>query len=75
MSEYFCKKCDTNKHIKFGVEVIPQDEAKPDGDVYCIRVNAVCHRCGDWISVDVTDSMDDFFDYFGPNRDEGTLRL
>ena len=75
MSEYFCKKCGTNEHISFGVEVIPMDKEKPEGDVYAIYVDAVCDGCGDWISVDVTPNMADFFDYFGPNRDEGTLML
>ena len=73
--EFFCKKCGTNEHIGFGVEVVPMDEAKPNGEVYSIRVNAVCDGCGDWISVDVTGAMGDFFDYFGESRDEGTLRL
>ena len=75
MTEYICKKCETNEHIRFGVKVIPMDEAKPYGDVHSIWVNAVCDGCGDWISVDVTDSMADFFDYFGDCRDEGTLKL
>ena len=75
MTEYICKRCGTNKHIRFGVEVIPMDKAKPYGDVHSIWVNAVCDCCGDRIIVDVTDGMADFFDYFSQNRDEGTLLL
>lgn len=75
MTEYFCKKCGTGEHIEFAVEVVPEDESKPTGDVHSIWVNAACGGCGDWICVDVTSAMADFFDYFGENRDEGTLRL
>lgn len=71
MSEYICEKCGTNEYIKFGVEVIPMNEDEPQGEVHSIRVNAVCDGCGDWISVDVTPDMADFFDYFRQNRDEG----
>ena len=74
MSVYICKKCGTHENIRFAVELIPENEDMPD-DVWAGRVNAVCSGCGDWISVDVTSAMADFFEYFGPNRDEGTLML
>ena len=74
MSVYTCKKCGTHENIRFGVELMPENDETPN-DVLTVRVNAVCSGCGDWISVDVTSAMDDFFEYFGPNRDEGTLRL
>lgn len=74
MSKYICKKCGTHENIEFSVELIPESKDTPD-DVATVWVYAECTGCGDWITVDVTDAMDDFFEYFGPNRDEGTLML
>ena len=74
MSVYTCKKCGTHKNIRFTVELIPENGDTPN-DVWAVYVDASCSGCGDWISVDVTSAMADFFDYFGPNRDDGTLML
>ena len=74
MSVYTCKKCGTHENIRLTVELIPENGDTPN-DVQAVWVDASCSGCGDWISVDVTSAMADFFDYFGPNRDEGTLML
>lgn len=74
MSEYICKKCGTHENIEFFVELIPENKDTPD-DVSTVWVDAECTGCGDWIAVDITSAMADFFEYFGPNRDDGTLML
>jgi hypothetical protein len=74
MSVYTCKKCGTHENIRLTVELIPENGDTPN-DVQAVWVDASCSGCGDWISVDVTSAMSDFFDYFGSNRDEGTLML
>ena len=74
MSVYTCRKCGTHENIRFTVVPMPENDETPN-DVRTVWVNAVCYGCGDWIAVDVTDAMADFFEYFGPNRDDGTLML
>lgn len=74
MSEYTCKKCGTHENIRFAVELILENDGTSN-DVRTVWVEATCTGCGDWIDVDVTSAMDDFFEYFGSNRDEGTLML
>lgn len=74
MSVYTCKKCGTHENIRFTVELIPENDEMPN-DVWTVWVDAECSGCGDWIAVDVTSAIADFFEYFGPNRDEGTLML
>lgn len=74
MSVYTCKKCGTHENIRLTVELIPESGDTPN-DVWSVWVDASCSGCGDWISVDVTSAMADFFDYFGPNRGYGTLML
>ena len=65
MSNLICKKCGTDEHFEF--------EASRHGS--SIWVLTKCTGCGDWIYVDVTPALGDLFEYFGPNRGEGTLRL
>ena len=69
MGMYFCKNCGTSEHIGFAVEVTESENGCE------FWINAVCDGCKDWIAVDVTSAMDDFFDYFGENRDVDTLML
>lgn len=68
---YTCPSCGSNEDIQLSVEIIPESEDDPRGEVHSIWVDSACTRCGDWCCIDVTSEMGDFFAYWSEDREEG----